>query len=197
MNKDGLVVSIAAQGQTLTQLLEALLGPINTPSSQPGGRQGAALSRDFSSDDWHFSILFPGAPQARDQTVNEHKGMVTVHTVQYNRHGYLYEVSFADHGGSAQPRRQKELQQGRGDRNLAQSLAKLLQSREVKSSTISLNGSPGRESRLERPDGAIFLCRIYMVGTWEYVVLVGGPKTDFPEDRAQRFFDSFKVTAPK
>jgi hypothetical protein len=146
--------------------------------------------KEFSSSEGAFSILVPGTPNEQAISVNTEAGSIDGHLFMVGRKDMSYLVAYADYPDTLiQKRTPDAMLDGARDGAVANAQGKLLGEL-----VISINGYPGRELKIESPDGqGIMKARIFMVGHRLYQVGVVTPKEKALSRNIGKFLDSFKL----
>ncbi|NIS71741.1 MAG: hypothetical protein GTO12_23250 [Proteobacteria bacterium] len=147
--------------------------------------------KEFSSSEGGFSIVMPGTPSEKTQTVNIPLGRIDVHFFSVNKGDEgVYTVAYSDYPKSyVQMIPAEALLDAARDGSVAGLGGKLL-GEEI----ISLNEYPGRRINAELAGGTgrQKAC-IFLVGRRLYQVLWTGPKEKADLKSVGEFLDSFKL----
>ena len=141
----------------------------------------------FTSAAGRFSVLMPGKPTDKTETVQSDNGPYTSHTVILRDPKNTFLIGWVDYHPSFNFHRQMELEMNR-DVFVSDMKAKLLYSRDV-----VIDGFQAIEFTAETAD-KIFTSRVYMVGRRPYQIAIGSPKGENDSVAVDRFLNSFKVS---
>jgi hypothetical protein len=148
---------------------------------------------DWSSDDGRFMVALPQKPEETSQTLRGPKGDFAMRSVKVSLtkpdiRGY--GVSWFDLQGDV-PDKDAFL------RTATKNVSATLKGQIVEEKSVSLDGSPGREARIEIQTGkepVIAKVRLYMVGNRAYQLTAAAPKSEADGRDVTKFLESFKVT---
>jgi hypothetical protein len=149
-----------------------------------------ATWKEFSSGEGTFSILMPGTPTEKTQKVNTQAGAIDMHLFTLVQKGVAYLAIYNDYPEVfVQARNADKMLDGARDGAVSSIQGKLLSEL-----IISLDKYPGREIRIEAPDGKHTIqTRIYLVKNRLYQVGVVTPKEGSFSEDVTKFLDSFKL----
>ena len=150
----------------------------------------SATWKEFSSSEGSFSILMPGEPTEQTKTVNTKAGAIDLHLFIFQQKNVAYFVSYVEYQEElVQANNAEKLLDGARDGAVSNVQGKLLN--EV---SISLEKYPGREIRIQVPDGKHTIqTRMYLVKNRLYQVMIVTPKEDSFSKDVTKFLDSFKL----
>lgn len=182
----GLSFSVSAQEHTKRP-------PRTTPSSTPTPPNAANLNNGawarFTSEAGHFSVLMPGTPTDKVETVDSPHGPYTTHLFVLKDPRNVYLIGWVDYDPSFNFNRQAEMELNRD--NFVNGLkATLLSSR-----PLTIDGYSAIEFTAETSE-TIFTSRVYMVGRRPYQIVIGSKRGEDDSVNVDRFFNSFKVSLP-
>jgi len=182
----GLTFSLSAQEH-------AKRPPGSTPSSTPTPPNAANLDNGawatFSSEAGHFSVLMPGIPTDKIETVDSPQGPYTTYLFILKDPKNVFLIGWVDYDPSFNFNRQTEMEMNRD--NFVRGInATLLTSR-----AVTIDGYPAIEFTAETSQ-RIFKSRVYMVGRRPYQIVIGSPRDEDDSVTVNRFFNSFKVSLP-
>ena len=144
---------------------------------------------NFISDEGHFSVLVPEAPEDKAETTPSSHGPYTTHLFVVKDTQNVYLIGWVDYDPSFNFNRQAELEANRD--NFVKGISATLTS--TRATTI--DGYSAVEFSADTADRT-FLSRVYMVGRRPYQLVVGYPKGGDPPSEVSKFFNSFKVKLP-
>jgi hypothetical protein len=138
--------------------------------------------QDYSSTTGKFTIQFPDKPKEEEES----RFGVTRHTVVLKQNDRTYSVSYVDWTP-------EQLEKFDLDR-FAEGSVEGAKGKKTGQESIKLGDYPGRDVRVDLPDGKELRNRIYLVKNRAYVVTVVGKKGFPSSGEAEKFFNSFKLT---
>ncbi|HSE16375.1 MAG TPA: hypothetical protein VLB46_04955 [Pyrinomonadaceae bacterium] len=142
----------------------------------------------FASTEGRFSVLMPGTPTEKTETIDSEHGPYTTHLFTWREDPLrVYLIGWVDYDPDFDFNRLAEMEANRD--NFVQGVSgKLLSSRR---STI--DGYPAIEFAAETEE-KIFRSRVYIVGRRPYQIVIGSLKGIDDSANVERFFSSFKVS---
>jgi hypothetical protein len=147
---------------------------------------------EFTSRAGGFTVLMPGKPKEKEQTVKTPAGKEIKrlsYLIDQKTSGYLVFVSDIPGLDKADAKAlDKALEDGR-KRAEASTKGKLLSEKKVKLE----DKHPGLEFQISRPKNGIYRSRIYIANGRLYQLVVFGPKEVATSELADKFLDSFKL----
>lgn len=147
--------------------------------------------KPFSSKEGGFTILLPGTPTQETSRVNTDVGPVSVKRFYVIRNNEaLYGVAYSDFPNKS------SLNSGEINQLLAQVVSGFVQGSRgklVSQKPIRLGDFPGREVRIQLPQGVIARGRIYWVNNRLYQVVVATNKENSLTKTIEGFFNSFRL----
>lgn len=158
------------------------------PTRQPSPAT-QSIWKLFSSSVGKFSILMPGTPIERRQPQS---GEVQSMSYSVEREGEAaYLVTYSDFPSELILRTDpNQLFDGGRDEALKRAKGTLISER-----SVNLNGFPGRDLKIEAPQGLIIHNRIYLVNQRMYQIIVVSPgtKARFLTKSIEGYLSSFKL----
>jgi hypothetical protein len=147
-----------------------------------------ACSREpFSPEGGGFSVQMPRTPEEQSKVLDTPAGPLKLNMYLCKAGKWVYMVGYAEHEklrGDAE-----EILDGA--RNGA---VKIGNNKLISEDTISLDGHPGRELRMEAPNGLRMRLKIILAGNRLYQVGVVTPKNDSYSPRIEKYLTSFRLT---
>jgi hypothetical protein len=154
---------------------------------------------EYSSAAGRFKILFPGAPQEFEGTIDTKFGQIASHFAMLVAADVTHLVNYTDYPMILE---QPDIVKTVLDNGRDGALARVAKEdpRVVSETDISVEGHPGRLLRVELKGDAIIRYKLVVVGNRIYVLGIGTPKRPDAqaeyEKRATSFFESFKLMTP-
>ena len=149
--------------------------------------------REFSSSEGGFSVLMPGDPTKKIETVNTIFGSIDAPVFSLVRKDAIYGVTYCEYPANL-------VQASTPDAILDNVLNSIKASGKlIGESIISLNGYPGRElsieSQPEESEASVTMkIRMFMIDNKICRVIVVTPKESGVSEDAMKFLDSFKIS---
>jgi hypothetical protein len=159
------------------------------PSSTPAPSNTVADNSGwtkFTNEEGRFSVLMPGVPTTKSDTVQSEHGPYTTHLFIL-RGETVFLIGYVDYDPNFNFNKQSELAMNRDN------FVKGLNARLVTTRPLTLNGYQAIEFIAETPQ-RIFKSRVYMVGRRPYQIVIGSPKGVDDTANMNRFFNSFQVS---
>ena len=181
-----------------TRLCAAQEGrPADAPTPPAAREHGGASWREFAPWEGRFAVSMPGSPVASTMSVESPFGPLSMRLYTLTAPAQ-YGVSYMDYPHSIEDSGQlREFFAGVRDGGLRTTGAKLIEEKE-----IMLGTHPGRSFKIQMSGGRVGRVRAYVVKNRLYQLIFtagegGAPDAGAPslEDTANRFFDSFRLTA--
>ena len=141
----------------------------------------------FTSPAGRFSVLLPGQPTDKTETIESEFGPYTSHLTILRDPRNVFLIGWVDYDPSFNFNRQSELEMNR-DTFVKGVKARLLQTRSVR-----IDGFQALEFTAENED-KIFKSRVYMVGRRPYQIVIGSPKGEDDSVTVDKFLNSFRVS---
>jgi hypothetical protein len=142
----------------------------------------------FTSPEGRFSVLMPGTPTDKTETVDSEPEPYTTHMfISRDDPQRVYLVGWVDYHPSFNFNRLAELEANR-DNFVKGVSAKLLSSHR-----LNIDGYQALEFTAENAE-MIFKSRVYIVGRRPYQIVIGSPKGIDDSAAVDQFFKSFKVS---
>jgi len=140
------------------------------------------------SPEGRFTVLMPGPPTEKTETVDSEHGPYTSHLFTWRDEDpeRVYLIGWVDYDPDFNFYHQAEMEANR-DNFVTGVGARLLSSYRA-----TIDGYPAIEFTAETAD-KIFKSRVYIVGRRPYQIVIGSPKGMDDSANVQRFFNSFKV----
>jgi hypothetical protein len=141
----------------------------------------------FSPEGGGFSVQMPRTPEEQSKVLDTPAGPLKLNMYLCKAGNWVYMVGYTEHeklGGDAE-----EILDGA--RNGA---VKIGNSKLISEDSISLDGNPGRDLRMEAPNGLRMRVKIILAGNRLYQVGVVTPKNDSYSPRIEKFLTSFRLT---
>ena len=143
--------------------------------------------KKFSSPEGRFNVLMPGRPLREEESKETLRGKVVMHFFTVGSEKGVFVVAYADYAMSDAKR---ELDANRD------SFLKGMKATLIAESDIKLQENPGREIKAAR-DNLSIRSRIYLVGGRYYQIVAVTPATLPANLEAERFLNSFELTAAR
>lgn len=160
----------------------------------PGGGDSKWTWTEFASPEGKFSVLLPGTPEKRDQRFKGPGGNTTLHNFVVDlKDDGAYTVGYLDL--PAAPKDADAAKKTAED--LARSGAQAVQGatqRGIKD--VSIDSHPGKEVDLAVPGQGGMVMRTFVVKQRVYTLVAAGPAAIPVNPNVEKFFSSFKLTAP-
>lgn len=147
--------------------------------------------KPFISNEGGFSVLMPGAPNQKKQSVITTAGLLDLYlfTVELENDTTAYLATYVDYPENVvKTSNSDEVLSNVRDGQLDSQKGRLLSER-----FVAIGQYPGRELEIETASNYV-RGRIYLVGTRLYQVLAVYPLDQRPADISRRFLDSFKLS---
>ncbi len=155
--------------------------------------------KPFTSKDGGFSVVMPASPTRKELSVPTPLGPIELQMYIVEQDGVAYFASYADYPedyvAKNDPQQMLDGAQSGAIGNVKGEL--------VSDSKIELDGNPGREFEFDFPKvggpipGGGGKARVYLVKNRLYQLQVLGKKEQVDDPSADRYLDSFKLTASK
>lgn len=167
------------------------------PIEQPGQAQSSvqvaqAQWQSFTPTDGGFSVLMPGQPSQKKQTLNTPAGDINTYFYTSTQDGgkINYTVSYVDLPKGVEKMSPPVLLEAMASGLMGDNRVKVLSEQ-----TIQLGDYPGRAFKIEAPDKALIMHRAYLVKQRIYQIAVQVPQAQEKTltGDVERFFNSFKV----
>jgi hypothetical protein len=147
-----------------------------------------ACSREpFSPEDGGFSVQMPRTPEEQSKVLETPIGPVKLNMYLCKSGNWVYIVGYSDYErleGDVE-----DLLDGARDGAL-----KIGNNKLISEDSVSLDGNPGRELRMEAPNGLRMRVKIILAGSRLYQVGVVTPKNDSYSSRIEKYLSSFHLT---
>ena len=140
----------------------------------------------FTSEPGRFTVLLPGTPTDKTETVESEPGPYTTHLYRLRDQGKVYLIAWVDYDPQFKFHRQSELEANR-DWFVRDMNATLMNTR-----LLTLDAYPALEFRADTVENTYF-SRVYIVGRRPYQITIGYPKGEDDPVTVGKFFNSFKV----
>jgi hypothetical protein len=147
--------------------------------------------KEFTSDEGRFSVLLPRTPRQTTETVDAPAGEIDEHTFTTIYGSITYVVSYSDYPQNLTTGDTRAVLDSLRDSAVTSFNGKLLSER-----SISLNGHPGRELKIQVSDDAgtaIARFRIFLVRNRLYYLYTLAPEERSPSPSVDKFLNSFKL----
>jgi hypothetical protein len=146
--------------------------------------------KEFSSSEGRFSVLMPGTPSEKTSKVNTEVGPVDMFSFRVTQEDSGYDVNYNDYPDAVvEASDAGSMLDGARD-----GIVSSLQGKLLTEFIISLDGYPGRDIRVEGPDGEHTVrTRLYLVDNRLYQLTVVTPKEDSFSKDVAKFLDSFEL----
>jgi hypothetical protein len=166
------------------------------PPPAPSVEYNPGAWKEYSSERGRFTILFPGTPVEDDNSSMGFEGRKSMLTTTA-----VYAVFYQDWPAEFQHDLEKEgsLRQQFFDKGRDAVIAQL-KAKPLSEADISLDGHPGRLTKMSVADATIIREKRFVVGKRFYQIMIITPREllapdggQFDESRATKFLDSFKL----
>ncbi|HEY3021991.1 MAG TPA: hypothetical protein VGJ32_17460 [Solirubrobacteraceae bacterium] len=149
--------------------------------------------KEQSFKDCRCSAQFPGTPQEKTTSTQTQLGSLDTTLITLDVPGVaFYALAFVDYPrDKVTDKNPDNLLDGARD-----GAVKKVKGQLIKETKVTMNGSPGRELRIEAPGGMVLHARIYMVRERLYQALVVVPTARADAAENKKFLDSFKFQKP-
>jgi len=141
----------------------------------------------FSPAGGGFSVQMPRTPEDQSKVLETPIGSIKLNLFLCTYGKWVYMASYADHDKLAGD--VEEILDGAREGALKNGNNKL-----ISEESISLEGNPGRDFRMEAPDGMRIRVKIILAGTRLYQVGVVTPKNDSYSPKVEKYLASFRLT---
>lgn len=167
------------------------------PMMQPGHAQSSVQAatvqwQSFSPTDGGFSVLMPGQPAQKKQTLNTPAGDINTYFYTSTQDGgkINYTVSYVELPKGVEKMSPAVLLEAMASGLMGDNRVKVLSEQ-----TIQLGDYPGRAFKIEAPDKALIMHRAYLVKQRIYQIAVQVPQAQEKNlsGDVDRFFNSFKL----
>lgn len=167
------------------------------PVIQPGQAQSSmqaaqAQWQSFSPTEGGFSVLMPGQPTQKKQTLNTPAGDINTYFYTSTQDGgkINYTVSYVELPKGVEKMSPPVLLEAMASGLIGDNRVKV-----VSEQAIKLGDYPGRAFKIEAPDKALIMHRAYLVKQRIYQIAVQVPQAQEKTlaGDVERFFNSFKV----
>jgi hypothetical protein len=150
----------------------------------------AATLAPFSSRVGAFSVMMPGQPQYKTETIKTAAGPVILHKyiAEAERGQHAYLVAYSDF--------RVNMNAAEVFNSTRQDVVKILNGRIISERPTSIDGYPGRVFMAENADHLVVI-KAYLVGKRFYKVIFVKAKASAYPSEAERFFSSFRVGAAR
>ncbi len=167
--------------------------PIVQPGQAQSPTQAAKVQwQSFSPADGGFSVLMPGQPTQKKQTLNTPAGNIDTYFYTSTQDGgkINYTVSYVELPKGVEKMSPPVLLEAMANGLMGDSRVKVLSEQ-----TIQLGDYPGRAFKIEAPDKALIMHRAYLVKQRIYQIAVQVPQAQEKtlSGDVDRFFNSFKL----
>jgi hypothetical protein len=201
-----LAAAVVPEAQANSKDVKTFLDSFKVTADERAPRVKVATRPDRPEpEDWKrvappgggFSVLMPGTPVERKQTADTPIGPITINGFTLTRGGDEFTVTLTDYPAAILKSRPETILEGVRIGVEADLQAKLLDER-----LTSLDGYPGRQYRLEVPEsrfpgGGIYKVRAYLVKQRLYQVVALTPNAPVSSMDAEKFFQSFRLSAKR
>ena len=141
----------------------------------------------FTSTEGRFSVLMPGMPTEKTETVDDEQGPYTSHLFSWREDPErIYFIGWVDYEPDFDFNRLAEMEANRDN------FVKGVNGKLLSSHRVNIDGYPVMEFTTETAE-KIFKSRVYIVGRRPYQIVIGSPKGIDDSAHIERFFNSFKV----
>jgi hypothetical protein len=161
--------------------------PPSTSTPANGPNVNASGWAKFTSQEGRFSVLMPGVPENKVQTMPSEPGPYTTHLFVLKGPRYVFLVGYVDYDPKFNFNRRSEMEMNRDN------FIKGVEATLLTTQSMIIDGYPVIEFTAETPE-KIFHSRVYMVGRRPYQIVIGVPKGTDDSANIDRFFSSFKVS---
>jgi hypothetical protein len=145
--------------------------------------------KEFAPKEGRFKVLMPGVPKVYDLDTESDfgKGVLHMHRAQVGK--TMYAANYCDFPAEIKKTPLKQVYDDSRDGAVANLEGKLVSEKDIK-----LGDYPGREIRIDVPEGKLlFRSRVYLVDQRLYQAVVLGTKEAATSKEADKFLDSFKL----
>ena len=157
-------------------------------------KQATAGWQGYKSTQGIYSVLMPSTPTETKRTANTPVGPLDMYISYWSDDTTAYVVMFSDYTKSVIKNEKPDQMQD----NMRDAAVSSVQGKLLNEYIISLGVYPGREFRIETPDGAhTAIMRGYLVGNRAYSIGVTTTKEKSYNKSVTEFLDSFKLTGDK
>ncbi len=157
------------------------------------GSDKLAPLQEFRSDEGRFTVLMPGKPKVKNETVNMPFGKVNTITYMAGSRKIGCAVAYADYPAllikSADP---QKLLDGARDGAIKDGNGRL-----ISETSINFHGLPARDVLIEVPGKTFTATRYILVSPRFYTLLFFAPENKGHEQDISQFFNSFKIDGIK
>jgi hypothetical protein len=140
----------------------------------------------FTSELGRFTVLLPGTPTDKTETVDSEPGPYTTHLYRLRDQEKVYLIAWVDYDPQFKFHGQSELEANR-DWFVKDMKATLIDTR-----SLTVDRFPALEFRADTADKTYY-SRVYIVGRRPYQIAIGYPKGEDDPVTVDKFFNSFKV----
>ena len=141
----------------------------------------------FSPKDGGFSIMLPAEPEQRALPHETKEGRTLSPMYELTQGGFKYVVSYMNHPASVEGDERDKLLSMAAEAVITSAGGSV-----VSNTSLSLDGSPGREV-VGEVKGFSYRSRVYLVGHRVYLLIVWLPPNKADSENAAKFFNSFKI----
>jgi len=142
----------------------------------------------FTSTEGRFSVLMPGLPTEKTETVDDEQGPYTSHVFTWREDPLrVYRIGWVDYEPDFDFNRLAEMEANRDN------FVKGVKGRLLSSRRFNIDDYPAIEFTVETEE-KILKSRVYIVGRRPYQIVIGSPKGVDDSAHVERFFNSFKVS---
>lgn len=150
-----------------------------------------SIWKPFSSTPGGFTVLMPGTPTTNNTSVNTQIGSIPIQLFTVVRpKEAVYLVAYSDLPSNI-PQNSRDINQFLSE--VASGFSQGAGGKLISEQNISLNNFPGKEIKLEFPQGVIAIGRIYIVNKRLYQVVVVTPREGDLTQSINGFFNSFRL----
>jgi hypothetical protein len=149
----------------------------------------ACERKTFSPEGGGFTVEMPCKPQQQSTAVETPAGPVNLMVYLCRTANRAYMVGYSDYSFPDMKEKAESLLDGAREGALKKGNNRL-----VSELSISLDGHPGRELRMEAPNGPRMRVRMILVGNRLYQIGVVTPKVEMDAPEIGKFLDSFRLT---
>lgn len=175
--------SLGAQKQRRRTRRKPAKPPAAKPTPTPVINDGW---QPFTSEPGRFTVLLPGTPTDKTETVDSEPGPYTTHLYRLRDQGKVYLIAWVDYDPQFKFHGQSELEANR-DWFVRDMNATLMNTR-----SLRLDEYQALEFRADTVEKTYF-SRVYIVGRRPYQITIGYPKGEDDRITVDKFFNSFKV----
>ena len=142
----------------------------------------------FTSTEGRFSVLMPGTPAEKTETVDDGQGPYTSHVFTWREDPLrVYRIGWVDYEPDFDFNGLAEMEANRDN------FVKGVKGRLLSSRRFIIDDYPAIEFTVETEE-KILKSRVYIVGRRPYQIVIGSPKGIDDSANVERFFNSFKVS---